>query len=483
MSDSAIVVEHLNHHYGEGELRRQVLFDVSTEIRAGEIVILTGPSGSGKTTLLSLIGALRSAQEGRLHVLGRDLRGATEASLSEARRRIGYVFQAHNLLDALTAAQNVRMSLELDLTLGAEEIRALATAALEAVSLSDRADSHPSELSGGQRQRVAIARALARRPAIVLADEPTASLDRQTGRSIVELLEQLARRDGVTVVLVTHDHRILDVADRILTLEDGRIASPLNAVALDGRAKLRLLAQSIRRGELADRVRQLDLRGFQDLLEQVTDETRRLLELVDLIQGDAFESILEQVLDAFSAKLADSLSADRATVFLVERERDELWSVGPRQDGGRSEIRVPFERGVAGRVARTGRPLLVPDAALEPAFDPVVDGGPGDSPSSLLAVPVADSHGRLFAVVELAKTRAHPPFGPADEARLAELTASLGLILETWWRMSCACRSAGSGGLCPCCGATRSSDPAPAHAPVGNQGGSRSSASSSPFES
>jgi putative ABC transport system ATP-binding protein len=458
MSDSAIVVEHLNHYYGEGGLRRQVLCDVSTEIRAGEIVILTGPSGSGKTTLLSLIGALRSAQEGRLHVLGRDLRGAPEASLSEVRRRIGYVFQAHNLLDALTAAQNVRMSLELDRTLGALEIDALAAAALEEVGLADRMDARPSELSGGQRQRVAIARALARRPAIVLADEPTASLDRQTGRNIVELLERLARRDGATVVLVTHDHRVLDVADRIVALEDGRIASLLDAVALDGRAKLRLVAQSLRHGELVERVRPLDIRGFRELLEQVTDETRRLLELVDLIQGDAFESVLEQVLDAFAAKLSAAVGAERSTIFLVEPDAGELWSLGPREKGRRGEVHVPMDSGIAGRVARTGRSILAADVTREPTFDRSLDGS-GDATGSLLAVPVADSHGRVFAVVEVSKARAERPFEPGDETLLEELTGSLGLLLESWWRMSCTCRSTGSGRSCPCCGASRHSHP------------------------
>jgi putative ABC transport system ATP-binding protein len=459
VSDAAIVVEHLNHHYGEGALRRQVLFDVSTEIRTGEIVILSGPSGSGKTTLISLIGALRAVQDGQIRVLGRELRDAPEAALSEVRRHIGYVFQAHNLLDALTARQNVRMSLELDAALGTEEIDARALAALEAVGLGDRAEARPSELSGGQRQRVAFARALARRPAIVLADEPTASLDRQTGRTVIEALERLARRDGVTVVLVTHDHRVLDLADRIVALEDGRVASLLDAVALDSRARLRLLAQSLRRGELESRVRQLDVRGFRELLDQVTEETHRLLELVDLVQGDTFESVLEQVLAAFAAKLADALSAERATLFLVEPDAGELWSFGAGHAGQAGEVRGPLGRGVAGQVARTGRALLVPEVGREPSFDPAIDAGSGDTPRSLLAVPVTDSHGRVFAVVELARGPAGTPFDAAEQTRLGELTASLGLILESWWRMSCACRSAGFGRTCPCCGVPWHSHP------------------------
>jgi putative ABC transport system ATP-binding protein len=280
-------------------------------------------------------------------VLGRELREAPEAALSEVRQRIGYVFQAHNLLHSLTARQNVRMSLELDAALGSEEVDARALAALEEVGLGERADARPNELSGGQRQRVAVARALARQPAIVLADEPTASLDRQTGRAVIEALERLARRDGVTVVLVTHDHRILDLADRIVALEDGRVASLVDAVALDSRARLRLLAQSLRRGELESRVRQLDIRGFRELLDQITEETRRLLELVDLVQGDTFESVLEQVLAAFASKLADAFSAERATLFLVEPDSGELWSFGAAGDGRAGEVRVPLGQGVA----------------------------------------------------------------------------------------------------------------------------------------
>jgi putative ABC transport system ATP-binding protein len=318
VSDVPIVVERLSHWYGEARLRRQVLFDISAEIRVGEIVILTGPSGSGKTTLLTLIGALRSAQKGSLRVLGREMRGAGEPTLASVRQRIGYVFQAHNLLDALTARQNVEMSLQLDPALAPAERERRAAEALAAVGLAERTADHPGQLSGGERQRVAIARALARRPAIVLADEPTASLDRETGRAVVELLHHLARKDGVTVVLVTHDSRILDVADRILALDDGRLSSLMNAVTTDASRLLRLLAEDLRKGELARRVASLDPEAFVGLLDQVTAETRRLLEIVDLVQSDAFEGALEQVADAFTAKAAELLEAERVTLFLLD---------------------------------------------------------------------------------------------------------------------------------------------------------------------
>ncbi len=220
-----VAIAGLTYAFGEGELRRPVLRDVSLQIRAGEIVLLTGPSGSGKTTLLTLIGALRAMQEGRCTVLGQELLGATEDQRVLLRRRIGFIFQQHNLLGFLTARQNVAMSLELDPRTTEAERLARAGALLEAVGLADRADALPSKLSGGQRQRVAVARALAGSPGLILADEPTAALDRVSGQEVVHLLRDLARSRGVPILLVTHDPRILDIADRIIEMEDGRILS------------------------------------------------------------------------------------------------------------------------------------------------------------------------------------------------------------------------------------------------------------------
>lgn len=221
----------LSFAFGRGELRKQILFNLSLEIRRGEIVILTGPSGCGKTTLLTLIGALRALQEGRLSVLGRELSGASQQTLVETRRQIGYIFQAHNLLKSLTARQNVRLSLELHAELSAAEIRTRAAALLVAVGLADHLDKYPDQLSGGQKQRVAIARALAAGPKLVLADEPTSALDSQTGRQVVDVMHRLAREQGCSILLVTHDHRILDIADRILHMEDGRFVNEKNLAA------------------------------------------------------------------------------------------------------------------------------------------------------------------------------------------------------------------------------------------------------------
>ena len=220
-----INVKNLDYYFGKGELRKQVLFDINLEINRGEIVLMTGPSGSGKTTLLTLVSGLRSPQSGSLKVLGKELCGASKNELVIARRNNGYIFQAHNLHKSLTARQNVQMGLEVHGKYSQKEMRQRAADMLQHVGLEDRVDYYPHNLSGGQKQRVAIARALVSHPAIVLADEPTAALDSKSGRDVVNLMQKLAREQGSTILLVTHDNRILDVADRIVHLEDGKLVN------------------------------------------------------------------------------------------------------------------------------------------------------------------------------------------------------------------------------------------------------------------
>ncbi|MBD2166615.1 DevA family ABC transporter ATP-binding protein [Calothrix membranacea FACHB-236] len=219
-----ISIQNLDHYFGQGQLKKQVLFDINLEINAGEIIIMTGPSGSGKTTLLTLVGGLRSAQSGSMQILGRELCGANAAQLTEARRSHGYIFQAHNLHGSLTALQNVRMGLELHKDISPQEMKTRSAEMLEQVGLGNRLNYYPDDLSGGQKQRVAIARALVSRPKIVLADEPTAALDSKSGRDVVNLMQQLAKEQGCTILMVTHDNRILDIADRIVHMEDGKLA-------------------------------------------------------------------------------------------------------------------------------------------------------------------------------------------------------------------------------------------------------------------
>jgi len=222
----AVQIRHLNYYFGQGDLRTQVLYDIDLDLPKGQIVIMTGPSGSGKTTLLSLIGALRSAHEGNLQVLGKELVGLNKSQLVEVRRNIGFIFQAHNLFESLTASQNVEMAVEL--TQNWRQKRKLAVEVLSQLGLANRVDYKPNALSGGQKQRVAIARALVNQPQLILADEPTAALDKKSGREVVMLMQKLAKEQGCTILIVTHDNSILDVADRIINLVEGRLESDEN---------------------------------------------------------------------------------------------------------------------------------------------------------------------------------------------------------------------------------------------------------------
>ncbi len=221
--EPAVAIRGLDFSYEEAGRRTQVLFDIDLQIWPGEIVLLTGPSGCGKTTLLTLIGGLRTPQTGELTVLGHELHACEQHELVEVRRHIGFIFQLHNLLDFLTARENVQMALQLHRELTRPTMEDTAARMLELVGLAPWQESYPAQLSGGQKQRVSIARALASRPRLILADEPTSALDGQTGREIVELLMKLAREQGCPILMVTHDTRIADVADRVIEMEDGRI--------------------------------------------------------------------------------------------------------------------------------------------------------------------------------------------------------------------------------------------------------------------
>jgi putative ABC transport system ATP-binding protein len=223
-SGSVVQVDGLSHWFGTGAMQRQVLQSIDLSIAPGEVVLLTGPSGCGKTTLLTLVGALRQVQHGSVQVFGEELHGAARSARQRLRRRIGMIFQGHNLLRCLTAEQNVQMGADLLPGLGYRARRDRAREWLRAVGLGDHLGQLPHDLSGGQKQRVAIARALAARPQLLLADEPTAALDSRSGREVVDLLKGLAREQGCGVLMVTHDPRILDVADRLVQMEDGRLS-------------------------------------------------------------------------------------------------------------------------------------------------------------------------------------------------------------------------------------------------------------------
>lgn len=223
--DQAIAVRGLDHWFGAGEARKQVLFDIDLGIARGSLTVLVGASGSGKTTLLTLIGCLRRVEAGSIDLLGTELAGASEDRLVACRRRLGFIFQLHNLHDSLTAMQNVRMGLEVHGPSAMAQWEQAATHLLTALGLGERLDYLPGKLSGGQKQRVAVARALIGNPDLVLADEPTAALDKDSGALVVRMLKRLGQERGTTTLMVTHDNRILELADRIVTLEDGRIVA------------------------------------------------------------------------------------------------------------------------------------------------------------------------------------------------------------------------------------------------------------------
>jgi putative ABC transport system ATP-binding protein len=292
-----VSLQDVSYFYGKGNLRKQTLFDINLEVDAGEIVILTGPSGSGKTTLLSLIGALRSSQLGSLVLLGQELHRCTEKQRARIRKQIGFIFQHHNLLESLSVAQNIQMALELSRPKKRgpwpERIRDV----LGQVGMVEHMYSFPRKLSGGQKQRVGIARALINHPKVILADEPTASLDKQSGRDVVELITRLSRDDRAAVILVTHDNRILDIADRILHLEDGHIKRLKDAVGDNTSRLLNILARhepgavsylttfalALTRVATADQV----------ITEEEDSEIRRILHEVTHMSSGEVELILE----------------------------------------------------------------------------------------------------------------------------------------------------------------------------------------------
>lgn len=223
--ETIISVKDLHHSFAEGETIKEVLHGVSVDFHPGEICLIMGPSGSGKTTFLKLIGGQRTIQQGSIRVEDLELAHTDPQDLVAVRRKIGFIFQDHHLISSLSVLQNVQLPLSFDRRETAASSRRRAAALLERVGLKEHLQKRPGHLSGGQAQRVAIARALIRQPRIILADEPTAALDGQTGREVVGIIQDLARKEGCAVLLVTHDTRIVDVADRVINLVDGVLQS------------------------------------------------------------------------------------------------------------------------------------------------------------------------------------------------------------------------------------------------------------------
>jgi len=223
MPDPILKAEHLVKTFGKGRTAVRAVDDVSLTIERGELVVIMGPSGSGKTTLVSMLGALLSPDSGRVMIEGVDITELDEAELADLRaRKIGFIFQSFNLLEALSAEENIRFPGHLAPG-GVAAARSRTDALLEQLSLSPRREAYPNTLSGGEKQRVAIARALINQPQLIIADEPTGNLDSQSGQEVMMILHDVARDQKCSVVLVTHDPRVEDMADRMLWLEDGAL--------------------------------------------------------------------------------------------------------------------------------------------------------------------------------------------------------------------------------------------------------------------
>lgn len=228
-----IAARYINMVFESGNQRFQALQSINLDVQRGDIQLLMGPSGSGKTTLLSILGGILQPTGGQVFLLGQDLTKMSPKALAQFRlKNVGFIFQGFNLFPALTALENVALALTLK-GMRKRPARWEARLLLEQVGLGNKLNHLPRDLSGGQKQRVAIARALAGNPQLIMADEPTAALDSQSGHDVIQLLRELANEKGATVLMVTHDPRIIDVADRVAYLEDGQMqssSSPLPVV-------------------------------------------------------------------------------------------------------------------------------------------------------------------------------------------------------------------------------------------------------------
>jgi putative ABC transport system ATP-binding protein len=397
---------------------------------------VTGPSGSGKTTFLTLVGALRSAQTGSVKVLGEELCNAKPGTLEKVRRQIGFIFQQHNLLQALTALQNVELGLRVSRRLNRAALRKRAAEMLEAVGLAEHQEKRPEQLSGGQRQRVAIARALAAEPAMLLADEPTASLDKQSGREVVDLMQTLARQNGTTILLVTHDNRILDVADRIMHLEDGKISTFTDAVIANTQHMMHVLAENRQKQPLESVVEEMDEENFRRSLTELTQQSQHFLEATRLANDEAFQSLLERALRAFARRVGRLLDAERVSLMLIDHATDEL-VVRISQDLPESgELRIPIGSGIAGAVAKTSQIIRIDDAYADSRFNPEIDKQTGFRTRSILCLPLLDQSGVVFGVTQLLNRCDGQPFSSDDEAKFADFAESLGVIFDTLRRVA-----------------------------------------------
>jgi putative ABC transport system ATP-binding protein len=424
-----IIASSVNHFFGRGSLRRQILFDITCRVDEGEIVIMTGPSGSGKTTLLTLMGGLRNLQEGSLMINGCEMHDAAPARLRAVRKDIGYVFQAHNLLYSLTARENVEISLALHPEFAGRKRQKRAEAMLESVGMKARMSHYPNQLSGGQRQRVAIARALVANPRIILADEPTAALDKKAGRDVVDIMHDLAKKQGCAILMVTHDNRILNIADRIINMEDGRLCSFTQAVT----DQLQALLHVRQDDEFLRRIFQLTTDDFLRLLDEAAKTHLQFLKAVQLVDTFTSGAMLDTLIEAFTLKIGQIAEAERVTLFLLDEATGELWSKVAQMEGAeRLEIRISRNAGIVGHVVETGEFLNIRDAYAHPLFNREVDEKTGYRTRNILCIPIRDTGGKAIGAVQLLNRKGSQAFSGDDEREGVNFAASIGVILESW---------------------------------------------------
>ncbi|MCW8871749.1 MAG: GAF domain-containing protein, partial [Xanthomonadales bacterium] len=252
---------------------------------------------------------------------------------------------------------------------------------------------------------------------------------KQSGREVVDRMKVLAKEHGTTILLVTHDNRILDIADRIVHLEDGRLSTFTDAVLANNQHMMKMLANNRQKQPMAEMVDGLNENQFEDLLREITEESQRFLEATSLASNVAFRSMLEQGLFAFTRKLGGLLNAERSSLFLVEGDFLVLKVADNLQELG--EIRFPVGTGIAGAVAQSGDAIRIDDAYADPRFNRDVDRQTGYRTRSIISLPVKNRDGKVFAVAQLLNRRDGKPFDALDEERFTTFIQSIGIIFET----------------------------------------------------
>lgn len=346
-TDAVVALRGVSHFFTQGGTLRQILFDLNADVWPGELVMVMGPSGSGKTTMLNLIGALRNVTHGSVSVLGSELYGASGFTRTEIRRKIGFIFQQHNLLESLTVRQNVQMGIGMT-GLPTQETQRRAERILGQVGLEEYMHVYPSTLSGGQRQRLAVSRALVREPRLLLADEPTSALDGQTGREVVELLRTLARQQGCAVLMVTHDNRVLEVADRLMYLEDGRLSSFAAVTSPHAAHLLTALRSVAEQREVGSLLNRMQDGEFIDLLRTLAAESEQFLNVLDLGNRSEARRVFEEIARAVVGHMASQFGASEVLIWMQEGQGGVRLLIGPasRGDDDLSAVRACVQTGL-----------------------------------------------------------------------------------------------------------------------------------------